>query len=177
MPAYLAYTPSLEKPEGEQLASNAGATTQDFVCVNANAFAAPDAAGFLKTLKLLDKTLELPEGVKHAVSVAAQTANAALKLVHLPSAALESLGAPATHILGESFSTVAPIRYGAYAAKLGFAPGSENLKALTGKHVDLGADYNALEELIKALLPEGVGGVGGEGATGACRGAEPGGKR
>ncbi len=135
--------------EGEQLPSNAGATTQDFVCVNANAFAAPDAAGFLKTLKLLDKTLELPEGVKHAVSVAAQTANAALKLVHLPSPALESLGAPATHILGESFSTVAPIRYGSYVAKVGFAPASENLIALTGKHVDLGADYNALEELIK----------------------------
>ena len=135
--------------QGEQLPSNAGATTQDFVCVNANAFAAPDAAGFLKTLKTLDKALEVPEGAKHAVSVAAQTANAVLKAVHLPSPALEGLGAAATHILGESFSTVAPIRYGSYVGKVGFAPKSENLKALTGKHVDLSADYNALEELIK----------------------------
>lgn len=134
---------------GEQLPSNFGATTQDFVCVNANAFSAPDAAGFLKTLKMLDKTLEVPEGAKHAVSVAAQATNAVLKAVHLQSAALESVGAPATHVLGESFSTVAPIRYGSYVAKIGFAPGSENLKALTGKHVDLSADYNALEELIK----------------------------
>ena len=138
--------------KGEQLPSNAGATTQDFVCINANAFAAPNAAGFLKTLKMLDKTLETPEGVKHAVSAVAQTVNAALKAVHLPSSALESLGAPATHILGESFSTVAPLRYGAYVAKVGFAPASENLKELTGKHVDLGADYNALEELIKRFF-------------------------
>lgn len=72
-----------------------------------------------------------------------------LKAVHLPSATLEGIGAPATHILGESFSTVAPLRYGMYVAKVGFAPGSENLKALTGKSIDLGADYNALDELIK----------------------------
>jgi catalase len=134
--------------EGEKIPPHQGAT-QDLVCVNANAFAAPDPAGFLKTLKLLDKTLELPEGVKHAVSVAAQATNAVLKLAHIPSAALESLGAPATHILGESFSTVAPLRYGAYVAKIGIAPASANLTALTGKHVDLGADYNSLEELIK----------------------------
>ncbi len=134
---------------GEMLPTNEGATTQDFVCVNANAFGAPDPAGFLKQLKLLDKTLEVPEGVKHAVSVTAQAANAVLKAVHLQSAALEGFGAPATHILGESFSTVAPLRYGGYVAKIGFAPGSPGLKALTGKHVDLGADYNALEEVIK----------------------------
>ena len=138
--------------EGAMLESNAGATTQDFVCVNANAFAAPDPAGFLETLKLLDNTLLLPEGVKHAVSVGAQAANAVLKLAHIPSAALESLGAPATHILGESFSTVAPLRYGGYVAKIGFAPESANLRELTGKHVDLGADYNALEEIIKTFF-------------------------
>ena len=134
--------------EGEKIPPHEG-VTQDFVCVNANAFAAPDPAGFLKTLKLLDKTLDLPEGVKHAVSVTAQATNAVLKLAHIPSAALESLGAPATHILGESFSTVSPVRYGQYVAKLGIAPASANLTELTGKHVDLGADYNALEELIK----------------------------
>ena len=134
--------------EGDKLPPHTGAT-QDLVCVNANAFSAPDPAGFLKTLKLLDKTLELPEGVKHAVSVAAQSANAVLKLAHIPSAALESLGAPATHILGESFSTVAPLRFGDFVAKLGIAPVSPNLTELTGKHVNLGADYNALEDLIK----------------------------
>ncbi len=143
--------------KGEQLPSNAGATTQDFVCINANVFGAPNAAGFLKTLKTLDKTLETPEGVKHAVSVAAQTVNTVLKAVHLPSPTLESLGASATHILGESFSTIAPLRYGAYVAKVGFAPASANLKELTGKHVDLGADYNALEEMIQRFFRDQTG--------------------
>ena len=137
---------------GEQLPSNAGNTTQDFVCVNANAFAAPDPKGFLGAIKLFDKTLDIPEPVKHGVSVVAQAANTVLKAVHLPSTTLEGIGAPATHILGESFSTVVPLRYGDFVAKIGFAPASDNLKALTGKHVDLGADYNALEELIRRFF-------------------------
>ncbi len=137
---------------GERVASDAAGSSQDFVCVNANAFGAPDPAGFLKQIKLFDKNLETPEGVKHAVSVAARATNAVLKAVHLESATLEGIGAPATHILGESFSTVAPLRFGGYVAKIGFAPGSENLKKLTGESIDLSEDYNALEELIKKFF-------------------------
>lgn len=134
--------------EGEKVANHAGQPTQDFVCVNANVFGAPDPETFLKQIKLFDKNLETPEGVKHAVSVAARATNAVLKAVHLPSATLEGIGAPATHILGESFSTVAPLRFGDYVAKIGIAPSSGNLKDLTGKSIDLGEDYNALENVI-----------------------------
>ena len=137
---------------GDVVETHSGHNTQDFVCINANAFTAPDPKGFLEQIKTFDKNLDTSEGVKHAVSVAARTTNAVLKAVHLPSATLEGIGASATHILGESFSTVAPLRYGNYVAKVGFAPGSENLKALTGKPVDLDADYNALEELIKKFF-------------------------
>ena len=138
--------------DGPKVANHADETTQNFVCINADAFTAPDPKGFLQQIKLFDKTLETPEGVKHAISVAARATNAVLKAVHLPSATLEGIGAPATHILGESFSTVAPLRYGNYVAKIGFAPASPNLQALTGKHIDLAADYNALEELIKEFF-------------------------
>ena len=138
--------------EGEKVPNHEGATTQDFVCVNGEAFSAPDPAGFLDQIKLFDKTLAVPEGVKHAVSVAARATNAVLTAVHLPSATLTGIGAPATHILGETFTTVAPVRFGGYVGKIGFAPGSESLKKLTGEGVDLGADYNALEELIKRFF-------------------------
>ena len=137
---------------GPKVSNHSEGTTQDFVCINANAFTAPDPKGFLEQIKTFDKNLDTSEGVKHTVSVAARATNAVLKAVNLPSATLEGIGASATHILGESFSTVAPLRYGNYVAKVGFAPGSENLKGLTGKSVDLGADYNALEELIKKFF-------------------------
>ena len=138
--------------DGPKVANHTSGTTQDFVCINANAFSAPDAKGFLKQLKTFDKNLDTSEGAKHAVSLGARAANAVLKAVHLPSATLEGIGASTTHILGESFSTVAPLRYGRYVAKIGFAPGSESLKKLTGAAVDLDAEYNALEELIKKFF-------------------------
>lgn len=137
---------------GTKVANYTNGTTQDFVCVNANAFTAPDPKGFLEQIKTFDKNLGTPEGVKHAVSLAARGTNAVLKALHLPSATLEGIGASATHILGESFSTVAPLRYGDYVAKIGFAPGSDSLKKLVGEHVDLGEEYNALEELIKKFF-------------------------
>ncbi len=137
--------------EGEKTPNHSG-DTQDFVCVNGDAFSAPDPAGFLDQLKLFDKTLNVSEGVKHAVSVVARGANAVLSTVGVESATLSGIGAPATHILGETFTTVAPLRFGNYIAKVAFAPGSENLRKLTGEGIDLGADYNALEELIKKFF-------------------------
>ncbi len=137
---------------GEPLPNHAGNTTQDIVCVNADAFSAPDPAGFLKQIQLFDKTLDTPEGVKHAVSVAARATNAVIGVVGLHSATLEGVGAPATHPLGESFTTVAPLRYGTYVAKIGFAPASDNLKELKNKSIDLDEDYNAFERLIHAFF-------------------------
>ena len=134
---------------GEQLPSNQGNTTQDFVCVNSKVFNAPDAKGFLEGIKLFDKTLNVSDGVKEVVSTVARAANTVLSAVHVNSPALEGLGAPAVHILGETFSTVAPLRYGSYIAKLAFVPASENLKELTGKSVDISQGFNALEDMIK----------------------------
>ena len=138
--------------DGPKVANHGANRTQDFVCINADAFTAPDPKGFLAQIKNFDKHLDTPEGVKQAVSAAARATNAVLKAVHLPSATLEGIGASATHILGESFSTVAPLRHGGYVAKIGFAPGSDNLKALTGEPIDLGSDYNTLAELIKSFF-------------------------
>jgi hypothetical protein len=137
---------------GEMVPAHAGNTTQDFVCVNAKSFPVPGPAGFLEQIKLLDKTLELPETVKQAVSTVARGANAIFSAVGVHNATLDSLGHPYTHILGETFSTVAPIRYGDYVAKIAIAPASDNLKELAGKHVDAGDGFNALEELVKQFF-------------------------
>lgn len=137
---------------GETLPTHAGNTTQDFVCVNAKVFGAPNAAGFLQQIKLLDKTLELPETVKQSVSTVARGANAVLRTIGIHSGSLDNLGHPYTHILGETFSTIAPIRYGDYIAKIAIAPSSPNLKALTGKHIDAGHGFNPLELAIKSFF-------------------------
>jgi hypothetical protein len=138
--------------QGEMLPSHSGNTTQDIVCVNAKALGTPNAAGFLQQIKLLDKTLEYPEGVKQAVSTVARGANTILRAVGVHSGPLDNLGHPYTHILGETFSTVAPIRYGGYVAKLAIVPVSTNLKELTGKHIDAGHGFNPLEDAVREFF-------------------------
>jgi len=137
---------------GEMVVTHSGHTTQDFVCINAKAFGAPNPAGFLELIKLLDKTLELSETVKLAVSTVARGTNAVLRSIGVHAGALDNLGHPFTHILGETFSTVAPIRYGDYVAKIAIVPSSPNLKELIGQHVDAGDGFNALENLIKSFF-------------------------
>ncbi len=137
--------------EGEKTSNHTGALTQDLVMINANKFGAPDPQGFLKQLKQFDQGLDVGEGGKEVISTAARAANAVLKAVHLPSATLEGIGAAATHPLGEAFSTVAPLRFGEYVAKVGVSPGSDNLKELVGQSIDLD-DYNALELLIQKFM-------------------------
>jgi hypothetical protein len=137
---------------GAMLSSNAGNTTQDLVCVNAKTFPVPDPVGFLDQIKLLDKTLELAEPIKQAVSTVARAANSIFSGAGIHSATLDSLGHPYTHTLGETYSTVAPLRYGDYVAKVAIVPASENLKELTGKHIDAGDGFNALQGLVKSFF-------------------------
>jgi catalase len=122
--------------EGEMLAGHEGNVTQDFVCVNAKAFGVPDAAAFLKQLHLLEQHATDSQTLKQVVSTTARLAEEALEVFGKESAALKGFGHPETHLLGETFSSVAPLRYGNYIGKIAFVPASENLKALTNKHMD-----------------------------------------
>jgi catalase len=131
----------------EMLPGHQGHVTQDFVFVNGPVFGAPNAEEFLKVLKLLEKHATDSAGLKQVVSTTARTLENALGLVGGDSATLKSLGHPETHILGETFFSQAALRYGDYVAKICIAPASDNLKALTGKHVDH-SKYSALRDAV-----------------------------
>ena len=143
--------------DGEMLPTHSGETTQDFVCVNGKTFGVPDPASFLKQIKLLDNTLEISETTKQVVSTVARGTNAVLRAVGIHAGALDQLGFPYNNPLGETFGTLAPLRYGAYIAKLVIAPSSENLKELTGKYVDAGHGFNPLEDAIRDFFKTNTG--------------------
>ncbi len=132
----------------EMVAENAGQSTQDFVFVNAKTFGAPDAKAFLANLKLIEKNLNDSELVKKTISNIARGTNAVLGLIGAHSGTLEQLGWPETHVLGETYGSNVPIRYGHYIAKLAFTPLSENLKALKGKHVGVNFHYSGLRDAV-----------------------------
>ena len=143
--------------DGERLPGSDGMTSQDFVMIDAPAFSAPDAKGFLKSLKLLAGTTDKGEGLKKALSAVLRGTEKVVEAFGGESGLLISLGGhPMTNPAGETYHTRVPLRHGPYVAKLSLAPASDDLKALTGAKVDLEGKPDGLREaLIDYFAPHG----------------------
>lgn len=110
---------------------------QDFVLASGPVFSAPDAAGFLKSMKGLEKATSMPEAVKHAVSATARAANAVLHAVGGDSPKLDFFGHTPRHPLVDPYYSQAPLRYGRYVAKIAVFPVSPEILALGDGPLDL----------------------------------------
>jgi hypothetical protein len=134
---------------GERVAGSEGDATQDFVLVNGPAFSAPDAAGFLKSLKRLEPTTNKLEHVKKLTSAVARGAEAVLEAVGSKSVTLTSLGGqPEHHILGETFYSQTPVLFGKYIAKIGIFPVLPALTALTKLPLTNNGEPNMLRNVV-----------------------------
>ena len=140
---------------GERLPDSAGETTQNFILVDAPAFAAPDAKAFLGSLKQLAATTDKAEWATKLLSATLRGVEGALEAVGGKSAMLSTMGGtPITHPLGESYYTQVPFRYGGYIAKLALFPVSSNLTELTGDRVNTSDRPDALREVIRDTIIE-----------------------
>jgi len=134
--------------DAEMVPEHAGQTTQDFVLVNGRVFGVPDAAGFLKQVQLLVKHAGDSQSLKQFVSSVAQAAESTVEAFGGESALLKQFGHPETNLLGETYSSQLPLRYGSYIAKISVEPASENLREVTGQHVEIGDNYSALRDTV-----------------------------
>ncbi|WP_174300803.1 catalase family protein [Caulobacter sp. S45] len=134
--------------EGPRLPGSEGAASQNFVLVNGPAFGAPNPKAFLANLKLLAGTTDKAPGFKKAVSGALQGVQAVIVAVTgEPSPMVATLGGQLeTHILGDTFYSQTPFRWGGYVAKVRLKPASPELTALTDKHIKINGVPNALRE-------------------------------
>lgn len=140
-----------ERLEGEHPEGAPAATTQDFITVNGPRFNARNGKALLRSLKPLAATTDRAEGAKKALSAGLRGLEKLIEAFGGQSAAVKAMGGqPATHILGETFWSQLPIRYGDYIAKLQIVPVSPELVALTGTAIDLRADADALRHAILA---------------------------
>jgi len=141
--------------EGARLPGSEAETSQDFVMANAPAFAARDPEAFSKSLKLLAATTDQPQVLKKAASAVLRGAEKVVEAFGGESAALKSMGGhPSTHILGETFWSQAPIRYGDYVAKVSVAPLSPALRELAGQSIDTSGHPDALREAVNGFFRE-----------------------
>jgi hypothetical protein len=147
--------------DGDRLAGSETDRTQDFLMADGPVFSAPTAKKFLASLKLLAKTTDKAPGLKKALSSVLRGVEAGLESVGSESATLKTLGGhPNNHILGATFHSQAPIRYGDYIAKMGLFPVSPELIALKEKMVDVGHDPDALRTAVRNYFETGGGRLG-----------------
>ena len=141
--------------QGERVAGTEGDVTQDFVLVNGPGFSAPNTKVFLGNLKLLAATTDRIEGVKKVASAFLRGVEAVVESVGVESATLKTLGGqPETHILGDSFYSQVPLRWGDHIAKVGVFPTSPELKALTDAPLNVNGKPDGLREAVNAFFGE-----------------------
>nr|WP_309388414.1 catalase family protein [Chelatococcus sambhunathii] len=140
---------------GERLPGSEGQQTQDFLMADAPAFAAPNAATFLKNLKLIAKTTDRAEGAKKALSGVLRLVEAGIEAFGGKSATIVALGGhPLTHVLSETYFSQTAFLYGANVAKFSVAPVSAELLELKGRKIDVSGHPDAHREAVNAFFAE-----------------------
>ncbi|MEZ0385147.1 catalase family protein [Mycobacterium sp. pW045] len=131
---------------GPRALADDDATTQDFIMVTHREFLFADAHAYLAQGMPTARVLAmLPDRVLWAGS---EVLAAATKVgVRLPSNLAVFIAAN-THILGETFYSSAPLRYGDYVAKMLYAPLSDAVKDLQGQLVPRDAGQDAHRDLM-----------------------------
>lgn len=124
-------------------------SSQDFLMVDGPAFLAPDPKSFLASLKLLALTTNKAEGFKQALSAALRGTERAIEAMGSESATVKSLGGhPMHHLLGETYFTQVPMRYGKYMAKLSLVPVSAELLVLKQQPLEEPENPDAIRQSV-----------------------------
>ncbi|MEV8441688.1 catalase family protein [Actinosynnema sp. NPDC051121] len=126
-----------------------GFTTQDFLLVNHPTLPFGTIGAYADLQKILEKQPGQSDAQLQVAGLAARTAARALARLGRPiPPTVETLAAANNHILGETFHSMAALRYGDHVAKLSAAPGSDDVRALTGTPVGKKAGESALRDLV-----------------------------
>jgi hypothetical protein len=126
-----------------------GATTQDLLLVNHPTFPFGTVGEYAKLRKQLEREPRESDLWQRSVRFLARIAARVSARFRLPLPRLvEALTTPNHHILGETFHSMAALRYGDHVAKISAAPRSEDVRALTGRPVGRRAGDSALRDLV-----------------------------
>ncbi|EXA63568.1 MULTISPECIES: catalase family protein [Acinetobacter] len=110
--------------------------TQDFLMVSMPVIPFGTVEQYLKMQKVIALQDNAPEQAQLAAAALARGSQKVLSLVGIQHPVLDGLAVRNEHILGQTFHTMAAIRYGDYIAKLSVAPLSAEVKALEGLELD-----------------------------------------
>jgi hypothetical protein len=130
---------------GERLRPDDGNSNQDFVLVNSDTFPFGDVRSYAgKGMRLAKILARTPDPILRASGLLARVTSriVAPLPVRLPEA-VQLFSRPNDHVLGETYHSAAPLRYGDHVAKICIAPLSESVRNLAGQHIPRSAGYDA----------------------------------
>ncbi|MFD4429699.1 catalase family protein [Nocardia sp. NPDC058497] len=136
---------------GQRALPDDEATTQDLIMVTHREFLFADAHAYLmKGMPTAWVLARLPDPVLQTGSslLAAVDQHVLRRIGRGVPPNLSVFIAPNTHILGETFYTSAPVRYGDYVAKLLYVPVSPEVVALQGQPVSEEAGVNVHQDSV-----------------------------
>ena len=134
---------------GPHVAGSRETTTQDWVLAPDPTFVSPNAKAFLRNFRAgAANTPSLPEGAVVGLSRAARGAEAVLEAVGGESANLLLIGRQPTHPASHPYYSQAPVRYGAYIAKVAAYPTAQTLAATGNPKVDTSGDDDAFRTVM-----------------------------
>lgn len=143
--------------DGPRILPDDSASTQDFIMVTHREFLFADAHAYLtRGMPTAWVLARLPDAVLQTGSTVLSALDAhVLRRIGRP--VPPNLGVfirPNTHILGETFYSSAPLRYGDHVAKILYTPVSPEVSALAGTPVGHDAGINAHQDMIVDFFAE-----------------------
>ena len=143
--------------EGERLLPDDEGGNQDFLLVNIPVLSFGTISKYRQLVGLLEKNAENPAFLQRAMAGVARGVETAVEAVGLtPGATLRGLARDNAHLLGETYHSMAAIRFGDYVAKISAAPLSDNVRALTGKLLDKVEDSTMRDLVVEHFRNEGA---------------------
>ena len=136
--------------EGERLLPDDPGHNQDFLLVNIPVLNFGTIGKYRQLIGLLQKNAENPAFLQKALAYVAHGIETAVEAVGIePGATLRGLARDNYHLLGETYHSMAAIRFGDHIAKISAAPLSNNIRALTGKDVG-DIEYSTMRDIVSA---------------------------
>ncbi len=135
--------------EGEKiLPEHQNDVTQDFLLVNFPVIPFGHVQAYWKSQHIAEKYDDSPDLIKQMGDSLAKPVSSIAGLLAHTKSPLKKIGAPPTHILGETFYSMAAIRYGDYIAKINAAPLSPEVRALTRQSIDTTDRPSGIRDLV-----------------------------
>lgn len=141
-------------PGEKVLESQKHELTQDFLMVSQPVIPFGTVEKYLEMQTILAMQEDAPEEAQRALAALARGTNKVLEFLGLQNPLVQNVAAPNEHLLGQTYHTMAALRYGDYIAKLSAAPLSPEVRALTGQVVDANKNPSLHRDLLVDFFRE-----------------------